>query len=338
MREPPNLAPAAIAAALQAHYGLSARSLAFLPLGDDSASSVYRVEADGGAAYFLKVRTGAGFSVPSLAVPHALGSQGVPHILAPLPTLSEALWAPVGDFALSLYPFIDGRMGAHGGLSGEQWRALGATLRQAHASQLPPDLLRIMPREAFTPSRRSLLPHLEAAVARHDWSGPAARELAAFWRSHQDVIRTVVGRADALARQLRQAALPLALCHADLHTWNMLVDQAQQLWLVDWDETILAPKERDLMFVIGGIGPGLVGPGDTACFLEGYGDAPIDPCALTYYRYAWAVQDIAAYAERVYLMPGLGEGTRREAVRGFMDLFEPGRIVDIALASDRTPA
>ena len=34
--------------------------------------------------------------------------------------------------------------------------------------------------------------------------------------------------------------------------------------------------------------------------------------------------------------PGLGEATRRAAVEGFMDLFAPGNIVDLALASDTT--
>lgn len=30
------------------------------------------------------------------------------------------------------------------------------------------------------------------------------------------------------------------------------------MWIVDWDEVILAPKECDLMFVVGGIGRGSV--------------------------------------------------------------------------------
>lgn len=338
MRQPPKLANDVIIAAVQAHYGIAVSALTFLPLGYDIASSVYRVQATDGSPYFLKVRTGAGFGEPSLAVPHYLHEQGVPHIAAPLATIDQALWVSVNGFALSLYPFIDGHMGAEVGLSAEQWRALGATLRQIHTSQLTPGLVPTIPRETFTPSRRNLIPNLEAAVSRQGLADPVERELAAFWRSQRDVIRTLVDRADALARRLRQRTAPLVLCHADLHTWNVLLDPANQLWLVDWDETILALKERDLMFVVGGIGRDLVGPADTACFMQGYGDTAIDPCALAYYRHAWAVQDIAAFGEQVFFLPDSSEETRREALQGFMSLFEPGNIVAIALASDRDMA
>ena len=336
MREPPKLADQTIIAALDAQYGISVARLAFLPLGSDSASAVYRVRAADGAAYLLKVRAGAGFSESSLAVPHYLHDQGVPHIVAPFPTVAQMLWVGVDDFALSLYPFIDGRTGADVGLSAQHWQALGTTMKQIHTDPLTPGLRRMVRRETFTPSRRHVLADLAAAITRQDFADPVKRELAVFWRARQDEIRTLVDRADALGRQLRQASLPPVLCHADLHTWNVLLDTAQQLWLVDWDETILAPKERDLMFVVGGIGRDLVSPHETACFFQGYGDTAIDPQALVYYRYAWAVQDMGAYGERVFFLPDLGEESRRDAVRGFMDLFEPGNIVEIAFGAGGT--
>jgi spectinomycin phosphotransferase len=334
MREPPKLTDATIIAALHAHYGIAITTLTFLPIGNDSASSVYRVDATDGAAYFLKVRASEGFSLPSLVIPHYFASQGVPHIVAPLPTITQTLWVGVQDFALSLYPFIDARTAVEAGLSEQHWRALGTTLKQIHTRQLPPDLLQIVPRETFTPSRRDVLTDLEVAITRQSFADPAERELAAFWHARRDDIRRVVDRADALGREFRQASLPMVLCHADLHTWNVLLDTAQQLWLVDWDETILAPKERDLMFVIGGIGRDLVSPHETTGFLLGYGDSTIDSHALIYYRYAWAVQDMGAYGEQVFFSSDLGEQTRRDAVRGFIDMFEPGNIVAIARASD----
>ena len=76
-------------------------------------------------------------------------------------------------------------------------------------------------------------------------------------------------RADRLGRELAGEPFPLVLCHADLHTWNVLVDAGGRLWIADWDEAVLAPRERDLFFVVGGIDPGLVRPSDTAAFFEG---------------------------------------------------------------------
>jgi spectinomycin phosphotransferase len=334
MLAPPNLPNETINTALHTHYGISITALTFLPIGNDSASSVYRVHTDDGTAYFLKVRTGVGFSVPSLVVPRFFHDQGVPHIIAPLPTITQTLWVSVNDFALSLYPFIEGRTGADVGLSQQHWRAFGALLKEIHSSQLTPDLLQIVPREPFIPTRRSVITDLEAAIARQIFTHPVERELAAFWHTRQSEIHRLVDRADALGHQLRQASTPLVLCHADMHTWNVLLDTTQQLWLVDWDETILALKERDLMFVVGGIGPDLVGPRDTACFFQGYGDNAIDPRALTYYRYAWAVQDMGAYGEQVFFLPDLNEEARRDGVYGFMNLFESGNIVELAFASD----
>jgi spectinomycin phosphotransferase len=335
MREPPALADATIVTALQASFGIRVADLVFLPIGNDSASWAYRAEAAQGPVYFLKVRAGAG-PIPGAAVPSYLHRHGVSNVLAPLATSAGAPSVLVNGFALALYPMLDARVGAEVGLSAAQWRELGAVVRQIHRVPLTPELARMVGRETFRPIRRELVADLEAQVATVASDDPVAWELAGFWQARQGVIGALVDQADALGRRLARSSFPQVLCHADLHTWNVLVDDNQQLWLVDWDEAILAPKERDLMFVVGGIGHDLVRPADTNSFFQGYGQATVDPRLLAYYRCAWAVQDIAAYGEQVLLAPGLGEVTRRAAVEGFMDLFAPGNIVDLAQASDPT--
>jgi spectinomycin phosphotransferase len=328
MREPPDLAAAAIVGALRASFGIEVAALEFLPVGNDSDSWSYRVEVERGLSCFLKVRAGAG-AMPGAAVPSHLRRNGVPHVLAPLVTSAGAPYVVVDRFALALYPMLEARTGAEVGLSPAQWRQLGAALERIHAVPLTPALTRLVGREAFRPTRRELLPELERLLATAVPDDPVTWELAGFWRARRGVIDALVQRADALGRELAGSRLPLVLCHADLHTWNVLVDADQQLWIVDWDEAILAPRERDLMFVVGGIGHGLVRPGDTECFFQGYGQARIDPRLLAYYRAAWAVQDIAAYGQQAAMVPTLGEESRRDAVAGFMDLFEPGNIVDL---------
>jgi spectinomycin phosphotransferase len=328
MREPPELADDAIAAALESSFAIRVTALVFLPVGNDAASWAYRVQAAPGPAYFLKVRAGAG-PMPGAAVPGHLHRLGVPHVLAPLASSDGAPDVRVDGFTLALYPMLDARAGAEGGLSPRQWRQLGGALRQLHALPLTAELTRMVGREPFRPTRRELIADLEALLASAA-DDALASELARFWRARQGVVDGLVERADALGRQLARLSFPQVLCHADLHTWNVLVDADEQPWIVDWDEAILAPRERDLMFVVGGIGHGLVRPGDTDRFFQGYGRVEVDPRLLAYYRIAWAVQDIAAYGEQVLMMPAAGEEPRRAAVDGFVDLFEPGNIVDLA--------
>jgi spectinomycin phosphotransferase len=246
--------------------------------------------------------------------------------------LNGALWARIGGFTISLFPWVNGRRAADGGLLPQQWIELGAAARQIHAGQLPPELLSILPRERFVPSRRELVTRLDAVIDSPACVDPAQAALAGFWRVRRQTIQSLLARTDELGGWLRQRNLALVLCHADLHTWNVLVDTHQALWIVDWDEAILAPKERDLMFIVGGIGRDLVTPQETAHCLRGYGQVEIDPLALAYYRYAWAVQDMGAYAEQVFLGDASPQA-RRDAFDGFVDLFEPGNIVDIAGAS-----
>jgi spectinomycin phosphotransferase len=56
--------------------------------------------------------------------------------------------------------------------------------------------------------------------------------------------------------------------------------------------------------------------------------------ALAYYRYEWVVQEIGDFGERVFWMEGTGERTKRDAVQGFISLFQPGDVVEAAYKSE----
>ncbi len=328
MREPPaHLPDETLRACLRTHYGLAVDELTFLPLGHDSSAWVYRARTAGGV-YFLKARTRVD-NEPGLLVPRYLHDHGI----APLPTIAGTLWTMADDYALILYPFIAGTTGMERGMSERQWVDYGALLRQIHATALPPDLMRLMRRESFAPAGTDVVRDLDMRIGAQAFDDPAARALATFWRERREDIRTLLRRAEDLGRRLAQAAPAFVLCHADIHTNNVLLDAGGQVWIVDWDETVLAPRERDLMFVVGGIIGGLVGPREEELFFQGYGAPTVDPLALAYYRYAWAVGDIGAWAEEVFFRPDLGPVTKRAAVEGFMSLFLPGNIVALAFAS-----
>ncbi len=127
MLEPPDLSENAIITSLRAAYGIAVTSLVFLPIGCDSSAWAYRAQTADGAVYFLKVRKGIA-NRASLIVPRYLHGHGVTNVVAPLPTLAQTLWAEVGEFALILYPFIDGVTGKDGGMNEDQWVAYGGVL------------------------------------------------------------------------------------------------------------------------------------------------------------------------------------------------------------------
>ena len=340
MDEPPDLPDTEIIEALRANFRVQVADLVFLPVGNDSGSWSYRLREPEGRAYFLKVRAPAD-DVRGAEVPAYLQRIGVPSVLAPLPAGTGAGWIRVGRFALALYPYIEGRPAAEAGLSADQWRQFGAIVRKIHETPVMPGLTRIVSQEVFRPTRYELFGELHRVLATPDPGDQLACELGGFWRAHRATIREVTGQVDALGQRFRRLAVPQVLCHADLHTFNVLVGSAAAggapLWVADWDEAILAPRERDLMFVVRGIGQGLMTPDGTECFLEGYGHTAIDQGLLTYYRYAWAAQDIAACAEEILFLPGRGQKTRRAALDNFMNLFEPGNIVDLAFTSQAPP-
>jgi len=334
MLERPDLPDATILARVRASYGISVTGIDFLPLGNDSSAWAYRVWTADGKTFFLKAKKG-GVEEPSVLVPRYLRDNGIEQVVAPLPTNDGGLWTDVDTFTLILYPFIEGQIGMDVGLSASQWTALGSLLKQIHSSPVPAALSRQLRRETFTPKWSPVVKELQRQVTADEYQNPLQRELAAFWKARDEEIRKILDRTVELGRMLQLTSPELVLCHADAHAANVLIDAEGQLFIVDWDETILAPKERDLMFVVGGVvGGAVVGATAEELFFRGYGATAIDPVTLAYYRYEWVVQEIGDFGERVFMMPELGQETKRDAVCGFRDLFQPGDVVQAAYDSD----
>jgi spectinomycin phosphotransferase len=335
MREPPTrLTSEPLHACLYDRYGLAVDELTFLPLGSDSSAWVYRVRTADAAEYLLKVRAGT-VNQAGLLVPRYLCNQGITGVVAPLSTSAGTLWADVAGAALILYPFIAGRTGMEHELSDQQWVAFGTILAQIHAAAPSSALLQIMQRESYLPDGAEVVRRLDAHISARTFDDPAARALAAYWQSWRPDILTLLDRAERFGRRLAREEPACVVCHTDIHTNNVLLADDGQVWIVDWDESMLAPRERDLMFVIGGgLRRGLVAPREEELFFQGYGATTADALAIAYYRYARAVSDIGYVAEQVFFRPDLGPDSKRTAVERFVLLFQPGSNVAQALGSD----
>jgi spectinomycin phosphotransferase len=329
MLEKPDLSDETIIACLRDNYGLSVTALEFLPIGNDATAWAYRVSADS-TNYFLKLKKWPQYS-PIVTIPRFLRDSGIEQVVAPLSTQSGDLWIVHKPFILILYPFIVGKTGMEVGLSDAQWTELGNVLKRIHATELSPDLLESTKKELFSPVWAYTVRKLHRKILKDKFHDPLEAELAAFWRKNF-VIGYALDRATGLGRYLKSRSPEMVLCHSDIHTANVLIDEQSQLHIVDWDEPLLAPKERDLMFAIEGVEARV--PSEKH-FMTGYGQVEIDPVALAYYRYEWVVQEIGDYGARVFLTPNVGAKTKADAVRGFRQLFDPGDVFEAAVEADK---
>ncbi|MEZ4836015.1 MAG: phosphotransferase [Caldilineaceae bacterium] len=124
---------------------------------------------------------------------------------------------------------------------------------------------------------------IDASTATEDFDDPITADFVAVdapARKRSSASAPAQPRSDASP----QRNLPHVLCHTDIHTANVLVDPGGDLHIVDWDQPLFAPKERDLMFFVQN-GPGEPVEPSVRHFFHGYGDTVIDWTALAYYRY-----------------------------------------------------
>jgi spectinomycin phosphotransferase len=330
----PDIEEVQLVTCLETVYSLSVAEIRFLPLGADMHTAVYRVTARDATRYFLKLRRGT-FSDASVVIPHWLAAAGMQSLIPAITTRTTGkLWTQSGPFTVILYPFVNGLSGWETKLTQHQWVAFGSCLHILHTSAAPPELIRTIPRESYSPVWRERVTAILCQVTEHSVADPVAAEFVHFLLNQQTTIRHMIARADQLAERLYRQPPDYRLCHGDSHAGNILIDTTDQLYLVDWDTLILAPKERDLMFIGGGIGGIWNDEREAQWFYQGYGQTQIDLMAMTYYRYERIVQDIGEICEALLQADGNDE-ERITMLNQFTSQFEPGNVVDIADATDQ---
>ena len=334
MLEKPDIADVVIIDCLQAAYELHVTNLTFLPLGADRNTAVYRADTNANTPYFVKLRSGP-FDDVTLRVPRLLFDQGIRQIISPIDTPSGQLWVDLPPYKLAIFPYIEGHNAYEVDMLDTHWVELGQTLKALHMATLPDELTRRIPQEDFSDHWRTIVRDFQQQVETTPFSDPIGAKLAAFMREKDEIISALVQRAATLATVLKNQEPQRVVCHADIHAGNVLITPDQQFYIVDWDTLIMAPKERDLMYVGGGqFVNKRPAEDEERLFYEGYGATDADPVALAYYRYQRIVEDIAVYCEEILLTEGPGED-RENGLRQLMRQFEPGNVIALAYRSEQ---
>jgi spectinomycin phosphotransferase len=331
MREQPSIPEEDLRACLQQQYDLIPVTLDFLSLGLDYNAGVYRVLSEHGTPYLLKVKAGSLYE-PGCLVPGYLRDQGIASVVAPLPTKRNTLWTRVGAWTVIVYPFLEGDT-SWTGMTDEQWKEVGTIFKRIHQVKLPPEGFESLRKETFDPTEYARwVRAFETQHAHSEGGSVSERALRSSWVAYQPTIHIVVTSLEKLAGVLQRRSGPYVICHADLHPANLIRDRAGHVFVIDWDDVMLAPKERDFIYVREPQADGSARQ-DAPPFFQGYGQTEIDWVALTYYRWERVVTDLIECAQQVFFRDDLGEETRADAAQLFHETLAGGSDIDAAYAA-----
>ncbi|MEU2612170.1 phosphotransferase [Micromonospora sp. NPDC007271] len=318
-----------LAARVAEEFGLALVTAVPVGFGADPTATLWRATTRDGHEYAVKLSGGG--APAGLVVTARLAQRGVPGVPAPLATRDGRLSAVHDGRRLTVVPWVSDDRAAAGGMRPAHWRRYGALLAAAHAAP-PSDELAGLPREDHTHAA------IEAAVretdrrlrAVDDSADRWTREVAAHWRRAAADAARLLDEVDRLGAELRARPAELVVCHGDPHLGNVLLGPDEQVWLIDWDDAVLAPRERDLMFVFGG-GPVFAFDSrlDEAAFRAGYGPVEPDQDRLAYHLGVRALDDLWSWSAEV-ADAGRSEADRVRALRIVEGLLSPSGLVSLA--------
>jgi spectinomycin phosphotransferase len=336
MLHPQELSSLQIGAVLAQAYGVRASHVVQRPAGADAGATVYQVTAEDGTRWWLKCRRYAVGDAVWNVLQHLRGSLGPADVSAPQSTRAGAPAVQAEGLQWTLFAYVEGQSGFEAALSQAQWLRLGQVLRRVHETVLPAELAQGLAQPGFDDD--TAVERVGAWLQRGDAQWPLpdalAEEYLRAWRRHRPRIAEVLQRCVALRGQLSGQPWSRVLCHGDLHAGNLLLRDDGGLCLIDWDDMLLAPRERDLMFIGAAVG-GRWGRDDPPGFHDGYGALAADPARLAYYRHWRILHDLQEFHD-LLLEPGAAArppSQRRQALRYMDEQFAPGNVVDAATRS-----
>jgi 5-methylthioribose kinase len=123
------------------------------------------------------------------------------------------------------------------------------------------------------------------------------------------------------------------ICHGDIHAANILISK-DDFFIVDWDTLIMAPKERDLMFIGAGIANKWNTEHEAELFYRGYGEYDtVNLSIINYYRYIRIIEDIVVFSEQFFAQ-NTDEKNQKTIIEIVEKTFLPGNVVEVALRTD----
>ena len=327
MKTEPSVSSEEIKNKINQFYDISLEQLNFIPVGEGSWCYQGQAQND----IFVRLVKDKDQIYRTNGLIKLLDSLSVP-VPTPLLSKSGQTVAKIADYDLVVYPYIAGLTLMQSDQTNPQVSSLrqavgqmighlhGLTREISNQIELPiENFTRFQPEFRSIISPRNLIHQTDQIV----------KDLLYFINVRRCELTNLVQVAERLGANLRSREFDYVLCHGDIHEDNVLLSEKGNLYIIDWDGAILAPRERDLYFFGSESYPDL-DKDNLSGYFASSGPVETDPVLMDYYKIEWALQEVVDYGSRILSDSRFDLDGRLDAWQQFRDLFEPNQDVDCA--------
>src|SRR6267143_2098577 len=243
--------------------------------------------------FFLKI-------YPNDKVPNAsfrfaydlFGRVGIENIVHPIAADSGQMRIQIGEFHVALFNFVAGKTAEENRMDNSQLEKLGELLAKIHQSKkvIGEYSVRENFEIAFKDKFIAIFEHIHPLPAR---PGEYKQKLGVLLEPHTEKFMQELGTLEELQRKVRKMDLEFFNCHGEPSPGNVLASHKGEIYLLDWDEPIFAPKEKDLLFFKDNSQPVMKG---YRRFSE---DSSLNRDVIEFYGHMWNLGEIVDYGSRI---------------------------------------
>lgn len=222
----------------------------------------------------------------ALATARAVCDAGAAFVVAPVPARDGSVVRRVAEqFALSLYPYVEGRTERGEYRSASDRLAAMEMIVIVHGSNVA--VTRNARVDDFTLTNHDELLHALDDLAAPWDGGPYSERTRTLLSRHATGVARLLDTYDTLAAEARERPDRMVLTHGEPHVENVMIT-ANGRMLIDWDTAMVAPPERDLWMLE-------PGDGSVAAAYTQATETQVLLSMLDLYRLQWDLAEIAIY-------------------------------------------
>ncbi len=283
----PNIDKSLFQLKIEDNYGFMVSRLTFIKGGE--ASWGYKVETIEEALYFCKIHNGLMEYEKRFELTYKLfNDAGIKNITHPIKTKNNGLIFLLDKYPVALFNFIEGSNSNDQPLTEKQRFALGKLLGTIHQANKVIGDYSIKEDFKYGNIDR-LLETLNKIDTYLKDSSVYKSKTAKLLLENKDKILIRIKELEELGDKLRSQNIDFVICHSEPHAWNTMIDKTGEVYLIDWDDSLYAPKEKDLNMIK-----------DDQVKLDGYksvvGNFEINQEIIHYYQMEWNISEIDAWS------------------------------------------